>query len=319
MTDIDTLLRAADPAAGVPDYSDAERRHILVRAIAPTTPPKRRAGLRIGAVAAAVVMVTAVGVSNLVGTGATARADQILTEAAINAVDPPATADQYWKMTGTADYGTGEVCGESFTETHYLAVDGNRPSWYVESYDTAPGCPPLGEDRIWTLTKSPNAMVDSWRWPSPAFLASLPRDPEQLRSRLYADAKGIGASSTDAGVFVLIDYALTYGAPPADLRSAMFEVLKDVPGISVADEMVVDGREVALFTLEGGEVTEMLMIDPEAGQLVGFQGVQNERKVTYERLVVDTVPEEVQDAADMLDCEVGFDDTINPAGDLICR
>ena len=28
MTDIDTLLRATDPAAGVPDYSDAERRHI---------------------------------------------------------------------------------------------------------------------------------------------------------------------------------------------------------------------------------------------------------------------------------------------------
>ena len=48
MTDIDTLLRAADPAAGVPDYSDAECRHLLVRAIAPTTPPKRRAGWRIG-------------------------------------------------------------------------------------------------------------------------------------------------------------------------------------------------------------------------------------------------------------------------------
>lgn len=318
MTDIDTLLRTTDPGADTTDFNDAERRRILGRALNPESSSKRR-GWRIGAVAAAALLVTALGLGNFLGTDTTARADEILTEAAINAVDPPATADQYWKVTATADYGSSEACGESFTETHYLSVDGSRPSWYVESYDTAPGCPPLGEDRMWTLTSSPNAMADSWRWPSPKFLASLPRDVEQLRSRLYADAEGVSVSSADVGVFVLVDYALTYGAPPADLRSALFEVLKTVPGISVADEMILDGREVALFTLEGGEVTEMLMIDPEVGHLVGFQGVQSERKVTYERIVVDAVPEEVREAADVLECEVGVDDAVNPAGDLICR
>ena len=91
MTDIDTLLRAADPAAGVPDYSDAECRHILVRAIAPTTPPKRRAGWRIGAVASAMVMVTAVGVSNLVGTGL----------AGMSRATTPHLAARRWARTGS--------------------------------------------------------------------------------------------------------------------------------------------------------------------------------------------------------------------------
>ena len=213
MNNFETLLRAHDPGADTPDYSDAERRDFLSNAIAPAAPSRRRRGWRIGAVAAAMVTVAGLGVGNLAGSNATARAEEILTEAAINAVDPPTQPGQYWKVTATGDYGGVDACGDNFVETSYLSVEGNRPSWYIESDNRAPGCAPAVQDRTWTLTKSPNEMVDSWRWPSPSFFASLPRDVEQLRSRLYTDAEGVSPSSTDAGVVVLVDYALTYGAP----------------------------------------------------------------------------------------------------------
>ncbi len=317
MNDLDTLLRAADPAAETRDFTDAERRAILTSALTPQQAPKRRLGWRIGAVAAAALTAIGLGIGNLGGSSAEARADEVLTEAAINAVDPPSRPDQYWEVTAARDYGT-DGCAMS-DEIYYLSVSGDQPTWYL-SRDTSPAaCPGEPEaSYTWTLPKSPNEMVDSWRWPSPAFLASLPRDVDQLRERLYQDAEGGAVSGRDVGVFLLVGYALTYGAPTADLRAAFFEVLKTVPGITVTDEMEVDGRTVAVFGIRGEDVTEMIVIDPEAGDLVGFQGVESQRKVTYTRELVDSVPEEVRAAASVLNCEVGFAEGIDPAGDLVC-
>jgi len=157
-------------------------------------------------------------------------------------------------------------------------------------------------------------MMDNWRWPSPAFLASLPRDVDQLRSRLLADAEGV-ANAPDAGVFVIAADVLTYGSAPADLRAALFGVLATLPGLDVTGEMVIDGTNVAMISLTTDEYAEQLLLDSATGNLVGFLAAagQGERKVTYERGIVDAVPAEIASIADVRDCGIVFAEEVDPS------
>lgn len=312
MKDIDTLLREADPAAHTPDYTEAERRDLLAAAL--TSPPRRRSRLlpRLAAVAAATALVAWVGVSQLAGSGATARAEEVLTEAAINAVDEPARPDQYWEITQEGSAGD-PACPESSIERRYIAVDGNRPSWYYLK-DTSPNChpdTPNPDESGWQWAKSPNEMVDSWTYPSPKFLASLPRDPIALRDKMAADSRKMNfmeeALDAGHGPYMIISRLLSSDAVPADLRVAFFEVLKMTPGLDITQELERDGRAVVILEVPDGEGTGQLMLDPETGQSVGYYyqwGEDNVREGTFSRKLVDEIPPEVVAVSEASGCIV---------------
>lgn len=148
---------------------------------------------------------------------------------------------------------------------------------------------------------------DSWQSPSPAFLASLPRDPTALKARLYADSAGRG-SGPDAEAFVYAADLLRSGLVPADLRSSLFEVMAMIPGISLVEARVIDGRVVVVLTVRSlfGQ-TQRLIVDPEGGQVVG-EGENYGNALTAERWVkrelVDAVPMDLQKRAQRMTCTV---------------
>ncbi len=329
MNDLDTLLRAADPAAETPDFTDAERRAILTAALTPQQPSRRRLGWRIGAVAAATLTAIGLGIGNLGGSSAEARADEALSQAAINAVDPVAQPGQYWKIVTTADsvdlVTSGEDidedgavsaeeqqelrCPRTVSRTEYVAVDGSRPSWFAQSRKDKPEAPAAcqgllggpGDPEVWTTNLAPNDYVEeSWQMPSTAFLAALPRDFGSLRERLYADSDGRG-TSPDSSAFVYAADALRSGLVPADLRSALFEVMRSIPGVVVAQDSNVDGGIVVIEHRDDRQ--QSLLVDPDGGQVVGeSSGEDWTARITRE--LVDEVPADVRDSAVRQECEV---------------
>lgn len=331
MTDIETLLKSADPGAETLGYTEAERRDLLARSIAPE-PKRSRLGWRLAAVAAATATVIGIGASSLATPAISARAEEVLTQAAINAVDQPAEPDQYWEITEHA-LGGGELddpCRESYVEKRYLSVDGNQPSWYFSDNAAPEDCQSRDEDPTpdqyaWAWSKSPNELADNWYWPSPSFLASLPRDVDQLRARMEADSEGL--SDSGLGVYSLALNALDSGLAPADLRASIFEVLKTVPGLTVVDEMKLGSRSVVVFGVtfsagfEDQQIVQQLMIDPDIGQVVGLRVVLSEdniREATYERRLVDEIPEQVRDIATVHDCEIVVDNSLGRDQQLVC-
>ena len=327
MPTIDELLATTDPGASTPTFTADQRRTILSTAVAPPKNARPRYW-RFGAVAAVTVLVATLGVSNYAGQSASARADEVLTEAAINAVDPPISPGQFWRVSklGTAGDPNGP-CLERFQEDSYLAVDGNKPTLYVSRNlsDRCPGAGPVNEDMwAWMFSRSPNALADNWTWPSVDFLASLPRDVDQLRELMYRDSEGI-ADTRELGVYALAMEALESGIAPADLRSALFEVLKSVPGLVVVENTTVEGRDVVVFAVEveGQEGLSQTFIDPKVGEVVGFRAKladDNVRTSVNQRTVVDSIPEDLLEEAEVKDCtidpskraEIGTD------GQLVC-
>jgi len=353
-TDLRHRLRAADPARTLPGY-DVHRRHevtgrIVAAAAAdpgvepgvgtPGThrrlvPPRARRPLLIGAGAAALAgVLVAVPIVTGGSGGASPAAAEVLRRAAdVHVVDPPARPGQYWRITTTGAELTVVSEGShassaylrSTERTDYVAVDGSRPTWSVESGGrlvrrlsgkATVAAPPARTD-TWTNDFAPTAQPATWQTPSPAFLAGLPRDPGALRDRLYADSRGEGRSR-DGEALVFVADLLRSGLTPADLRSALYRVLETVPGVEVtASSATVDGRPgVALgrFETVDGERQE-IVVDPATGELVGERSVQvtaneavpagtvvGETRVT--RTPVDDVPAAVRAAARHEHCRV---------------
>lgn len=316
MRDIDTLLRQCDPAADTPAYTPAERDNLLGAAVDAPSPRSRR-GWRLGAVAAAAALVTALGVTNLQGNAVSARADEVLTQAAINAADPPSRPDQWWQIT-TAGTNVAQIeetmCIVHTERTEWVAVDGSRPTVIDEGtgrftpVEPGTACPqprPLG---IRSMNLAPADLPAAWQLPTPQFLAEQPRDVDALRAKLYADSAGQG-NGADAEVFVHVADVLRSGLVPADLRASLFEVLTTVPGIEVTSEEVIDGRTIVALAIDDAHGnTDQLLVDPEGGTVVGERDVYPELDVeTGERVsreLVDEIPTDVLSRMTVSQCEV---------------
>ncbi|WP_109506517.1 CU044_5270 family protein [Nocardioides speluncae] len=277
------------------------RKQLLTASEREQRPRVRRPLIRVAAAAAAVALVAG-GV--VVGETfwrdgshrvvASADAVDVLDRAAkaeLAQNDPVVGPDKYLKVAFKEQYlGEGE------------GADGNRAAWLEEGRQTlyVPGDP----DRDWVLELTARRIVDvyigdpvpstgsgetlrardgafyhplgeDWGSPSPDFLDSLPRDRDELRDRLYDDSAG-GGQSVDGEALVYIADLLRSGRVPADLRVALFEVAKTIPGVTVTDDAVVlDGRRgVAIGRTEGenGVRTE-LVFDRQSGLLIGERGV----------------------------------------------
>lgn len=313
MRDIDTLLKQADPAAHAAGYSPAQRREILAFAVA-AQPSRNRRVWRRAAVAAVTILVVGLAFANLGRGGATAAAAEVLSQAADRAVDKPMRADQYLRITteGETLYRVGDVSGGvydseclvSFAFVEYVAVDGSRPTWFDHAQPqlvrTVRGdeCPAEFNGWRWADDDPPNATPGSWQVPNAAFLESLPRDVDQLRDRLYADTDGHGiAHGKHASVHTYVRDVLRSAIVPADLRAALYEVLKTVPGTDVIDTYTINGVDAVAIGITGDKgLSDYILIDPESGAVVGetseVDGIELVSVVTVD--VVDEVPADLQ-------------------------
>ncbi|MFT4227685.1 CU044_5270 family protein [Micropruina sp.] len=328
-------LRAADPAAEVGPYDADARRRLLDAAmteamdVAPLPLPRRRR-VRMLLAACAALVASGLGYQSITASVGAAQAADVLGQAAIHASDPPAKPGQFWEITriGTNLYdgGDGQVERTYLVRTthiDYVAVDGRRPSWFVRRpastirQVSGPTQDRGGRGRgfSWTTNLSPEQKPAWWSEPSPSWFASLPRDVDRLRARLYADTEGHGSNHDDEA-FIYIADVLRSGVVPADLRATLYNVLKTIPGTTVTDRQVklADGRSgVAIGRNDIFGSHNELVINPETGDVIGersfmrlvpFVGEQFELSTGVQRRLVNAIPADIQRTADRQTCKV---------------
>ena len=343
------ILRDADPAADVAPYGADARRRLLDAAISEAddaaaadggdattrtaTSPRRGSRhrrVRVLLAACAALVVASLGYQSVTASVGAAEAAEVLGQAAIHASDPPAKPGQYWEITriGTnlADGGDGESDRRYLVRTThiaYVSVDGRRPTWLVAKPAVTVRQvfgPPQergghGRGEAWTSNLSPEQKPGWWGEPSPSWFASLPREAGKLRARLYADTEGHG-NNPDDEAFIYIADVLRSGVVPADLRAALYNVLKTIPGTTVTDRQVrlEDGRSgVAIGRNDIFGSHDELVIDPKTGDVIGersfmrlvpFVGEELALSTGAQRRLVDAIPADIQRTAERQTCKV---------------
>lgn len=106
---------------------------------------------------------------------------------------------------------------------------------------------------------------------TPSSLARMPRDPEHLYTWVSEHASG--SASHEEAMMTLITDDLDTGTVPADLRSAMYEVLAKIPGTTITgDAVTLDGRTGTAFGRDEsnrqGQHSEII-VDPDTGEYIG--------------------------------------------------
>jgi hypothetical protein len=145
------------------------------------------------------------------------------------------------------------------------------PSRPVFSLSRCPGIFDGGVTRT-TFPPSPPCQP-TWLAPSLAFLAALPRDPDALLAALRRNPpKHI---NPDFEAWSRIGSVLGTGAVPADLRAALYQAARKIPGIRLLDEEVttVDGRRARAISREVDGSRYDLLISPSNGQYLGRRTV----------------------------------------------
>ncbi len=111
----------------------------------------------------------------------------------------------------------------------------------------------------------------NWWSPTVEFLAAQPRDPDALLAALRKDT---GRLDPNAEAFRRIAQVLITGIVPADLRAALYQAARKIPGIQLLDDVVtIDGRRGRAIALANGETRHDLLIDPATGQYLGSRSV----------------------------------------------
>lgn len=333
MITLEDRLRAADPAEHVSGYTTAATTAMVADITAPVV--RRRPWARWISVAAAAVLATGLLVVpglNPIHPGATAEAETLLDKAIIGAVDPVTRPEQYWRVTtksvgamilNEGEWGQPETVSflRQSERITYVAVDGSRPSWYVDRsgpYVRQVSGPPTRQPQVgwsepdaWT-TDVPETASD---WID---IPSLPTDPTLLRVRIYGLATGRGHSIDDEVVVITSDILQT-GRVSAPVRKALFEVLKTVPGMGVASrDVTLDGRRgVGLGRTEPSvDERRELVFDAETGEYIGDRRILARLGATLEdaisRRLVDQVDPDVVRTARHDSCSVG------PGGMVTC-
>lgn len=115
----------------------------------------------------------------------------------------------------------------------------------------------------------------SWQTPTPEFMATLPRNPEQLLERLENDAPD--NSRGNAELVVYVADILRNGLVPADLRVSLYQTLSLIEGVQITDELAnLDGRVGTAIGIvdPSGRTRQDIIIAPTTGMFIG------EREVT---------------------------------------
>jgi hypothetical protein len=116
----------------------------------------------------------------------------------------------------------------------------------------------------------------SWQQPSIEFLASLPRDPDQLYDRLRRDVTGHGGDLNQE-MFTYATDALSTGLVPADLRAALYRVLAKVPGLEITEEVAtLDGLTGTAYGMSAHGRRDDVIIDPATGDIIGERTIDQD-------------------------------------------
>lgn len=322
MRDIESLLRTSDPAADTPDYSDDQRRDLLATAItAEPRQPRRR--IRIAAAAVAGALALGMGGFAVDATVAEARADDALKTAAINVVDVPTRPGQYWQVSTVDDssgawqpeddgYGIWCVARERVEYYAYYSVDGTQKDYHYnaerEFVELMEGDPKRCHYKAvpaeaFASTPEDNKRHAGWSSPTPEFLATLPRDVDALRDELYKAGEKIDDRPDDMVAHETAHELLRSPLVPADLRAALFEVLRTVPGTTSSGTRTIDGVEgVVIGHRSGWGVDHEFVIDPANGQMIAEiirDGSPGGRETirTQKFTLVDEVPADFKELA----------------------
>lgn len=323
------LMHDADPATHVEPATPQCRAAILEASMAarPARRPSRWVRPLVAASIAGALALTGLAASGLMGETPEARADALLAEAAINATDPPAEPGQYWEITTTYEQLLGYDDAEyklEWWDQEFIDVSGDRPTWYAvrmdETYTLLRGSEreKLAHDEpdYWVWTSTPKEQPSGW-WEGK--IPDLPRDPGALRQRLYEYANT--HSNPDWAAFTGLEDLLHTNMVPADLRSAVFEVMRTIPGVRVVEEGIeLGGRTGVAFAVGSGSGADeeyQMVVDTLDGTVIGKRsmpvGAESDEAVVgaeiIERRLVDEVPEWLQKKAEKRDyCWVDFDD-----------
>ncbi|MFI5706272.1 CU044_5270 family protein [Kribbella sp. NPDC051620] len=128
-----------------------------------------------------------------------------------------------------------------------------------------------------------------WAYPTAAFLARQPRDPDALlavlrnvplfdhtpRNQLERAREKL--TSKDQLAFGRIATVLNSGLAPADLRAALYQATRKIPGIQLlGDVTTLDGRPGRAIGYTGVGQRQDIIISPTTGQSIGSRLVTNE-------------------------------------------
>lgn len=327
-------LQATDPAAGHTGYDDSTIEANLA-ALMGTPNRKHRRPWYIAA-AAAVLMGGLLLGQALTPTPTTAAAETLRATAAAVPADPPARGDQYWKVvtTGIEDFGVTPDSGADpttweaeYIRTQYVSADGTRPNWEVVEYTggthvSGPELPfPRPAVEVSTRDLTDSQLPLDFAFPTAAFLATLPRDPDALAAALRAQAeKDLAASgnTVEGRIFATARIILLSGRAPADLRAALLRALATLPDLELTEGASVLGHTgvgVRLAEQRGAPTVMELVIDPTDGEILGERSlvltdfnhhkagdVAGPSHVTRE--LVDAVPADVQRRAVRFECRI---------------
>ncbi len=155
-----------------------------------------------------------------------------------------------------------------------LVRDSGQPTQFYPAAEAAES------EAAWKADPSNGYPVETIRAPqgafygspwTPADLAVMPRDPAALSRWVSEHAHG--SASHEEAMTTLITDDLSTGMVPADLRSAMYQVLARIPGTTIThDSVTLDGREgIGIGRDEPnrqGEHSE-IVIDPVSGDYIG--------------------------------------------------
>jgi hypothetical protein len=207
-------------------------------------------------------------------------AERTLSVQAATGPDGPAyyVTEEVTERWSTVDEGTLPKLTRSTRglNAHPLTpADGDRLAKYGTDYTTVTTST---SDPATDPKKAPGpAPEPSLANPTPSYLASLPTDPDQLKSVLRAEAAKDGPTDqADRLIFKRVSALATTADAllSPELRSALYRVLATVPGVErVPGQVDLAGRTgVAIAQTANGKRTEII-IDPASSRMIGSRTV----------------------------------------------
>jgi hypothetical protein len=294
----------------------------------PSAPPRRKWGWwaaagTVAAVVSSLLVVQAVRSDNRIPNAAAVRELNLAADR-VNAVDEPVGPGEYryiathaWWLSTAYEY---SYLGENLLETWVPADETQMWLWRrdvtgarkwlagTEAEARADNIPlddmewPEGEWRAacgdWFAEeekRKPCSAQGSWQSPNAEFMASLPREPEELYDRLAADVGDRG----EVHMLTYVADILRSGLVPADLRAALYRVLAQVPGLEITEQVAnLDGAKGTAYGISENGTRHEVIIDPATGQFIGerqitekgFAGIPAGTVIGYTSVTTAVVP-----------------------------
>lgn len=143
-----------------------------------------------------------------------------------------------------------------------FAID--EPGWPEGEWQA-----PCGDFFAEEAGDEPCEQKGSWQVPNEKFLASLPRNVDDLYDRLRRDTRGHG-SDEDLEMLVYVADVLRTGLVPHDLRAALYRSLAKVDGLQITEQVAnLDGRKGTAYGISGKGQRHDVIVDQETGQFIG--------------------------------------------------